>query len=214
MAIPNDQIMPTAHIKGNAVLGGIMKDVGDLLAAKLGLRPRYVVVAGDKVGAAMTEGRVDGVCRVLPNWIDGDFHWSPAFLPDGELIAARADAPAVTAIPALRYVPVGTVATFRYPRIAQVLGPQFRRDDAPSLEDILRRVDEGKLQYLLLGQHDFMYHQRQQRPPKLRGDLQFASYKTHCAFARTAPVPPAAIDRAIQAMVADGAIDRILNQYQ
>ncbi len=214
MAIPNDQIMPTAHFKGNVVVGGIMKDVGDALATKLGLRPRYVVVPGDKVGATLSEGRADGVCRVLPNWIDGDFHWTPAFLPDGELVAARVDAPAITSITALRYIPVGTVATFRYPRIANVLGPQFRRDDSPSLDDILRRVESGKLQYLLLGQHDFLYHQRQQRMPKLRGDLQFASYKTHCAFARTSPVPTAAIDRAIQAMVTDGAIERILSQYQ
>ncbi len=214
MAVPNDQIMPTVLFKGNVVAGGIMKDVGDLLAARLGLRASYVVVPGDKVGTALSEGRADAVCRVLPGWVDGDFYWSQAFLPDGELVAARADAPAITSLAALRNVPVGTVATFRYPRIAVVLGPQFRRADAPTLDAVLLRVEAGNLNYLLLGQYEFLYHQRQQRAPKLRGDIQFASYKTHCAFARTAPVSAADIDRAIQSMAADGAVERILKQYQ
>ncbi len=214
MAIPLDQVMPLAEFKGKQVTAGIMKDISEALVAKLGRKSRLVTMPGDKVGLSMQRGEADGTCRVLQSWIDGDFNWTPAFIPDGEFVAARTDAPPITSINSLRDVPVGTVATFRYPRIAQVLGSHFRREEAPTLELNIQKLAVGKLQYVLIGQYEMMYHQRTNREPKLRSDLKFATYSTHCAFAKSASVTQAEIDSAVNAMIADGAIEKILSRYR
>lgn len=214
MAIPLDQVMPLAEFKGKQVTGGIMKDISEALVARLGRKARLLTMPGDKVGQALQRGEADGTCRVLPTWIDGDFHWTAGFIPDGEMVAARIDAPPITSINSLRDVPVGTVATFRYPRIAQVLGSHFRREEAPSLELNIQKLAAGKLQYVLVGQYELLYHQHTNREPKLRSDLKFAAYNTHCAFARSAPVTPVDIDSAVNAMISDGTVEKILARYR
>jgi polar amino acid transport system substrate-binding protein len=214
MVAPADQMMPLAQFQHDALVGGILKDLGDLLAARLGRQPRYLVVPGDKVGAALQQGRADGVCYVLPFWIDGDFDWTQPFLPDEELVASREDAPPVRVITDLRDKPVGTIASYRYPRIAQVLGARFVREDAASMDMNMRRMQSGRVQYTIIGRLTLAYRLHVNQPPKLRADLVFSSFKAQCAFAHSAPAPFKEINGIINKLVDDGTVDQILSRYR
>lgn len=127
MIAPLDQAMPIVRFENGILTGGILKDLGDAMARRLGRRPVYISIDVPGVKQTLTSGRADGMCYVMPFWIDGDYHWSTPLLPDTEMVVARGDAPTIGSLRGLRNKPIGTVAGYRYPRIEQVLGKGFTR---------------------------------------------------------------------------------------
>ncbi|MGV7211252.1 substrate-binding periplasmic protein [Oxalobacteraceae bacterium A2-2] len=214
MVAPTDQAMPVVRFQDGVLAGGIIKDVGDLLAQRLGRRAVYVNAAPDGVTATLASGKADAMCYVMPGWIDGDYQWSAPLIPDAELIVASAAAPRLRSLKDLRGRQVGTVAGYRYPRIERVLGAHLLRADSGTMEQNLRQIAEGKVDYAIVGENTLAYRLRAEPSLKLRPDLVFAAFKTQCAFSRRARVPFADAARAIEAMARDGSVDQILARYR
>lgn len=214
MIAPTDHTMPLAQFQDGQLSGGILKDIGDAIGARLGQRVRYLSVNGENVGAALRQGRADGLCYVLPAWIDGDFHWSSPLIANAELVVARDGAPPVRALRDLQDKPVGTVAAYRYPRLQQVLGMHFMRSDSATMDKNLRQMALGKFQYTVLDKLTLDYLQRNEAAPRLRADLPFVTYKAPCAFARSSKVSGKELDRVIDGLRDDGSIERILARYR
>lgn len=214
MIAPTDHTMPLAQFQDGQLSGGILKDLGDAIGERLGQRVRYLSVNGENVGAALRQGRADGLCYVLPEWIDGDFHWSSPLIANAELVVARDGAPAIGALRDLQDKPVGTVAAYRYPRLQQVLGVHFMRSDSATMDKNLRQMALGKFQYTVLDKLTLDYLQRSEAAPRLRADLPFITYKAPCAFARSSKVPARELDRVIDGLRDDGSLERILARYR
>ncbi len=206
--------MPMAKFDKDVLTGGMLKEVGEAIANRVGRRARFLQVGVDQVSATLTQGKADGLCYVLPIWIDGDFDWSQPFLPDAELLAARADAPPIHSLADLRGKPVGTIIRYRYPRIEHVLGEQFVRVDSLTMERNLSNIANGTVQYAVVGQSVLAYQMRINKQLKLRPDLVFISFKAQCAFSRLAKVPFKELDEAINALVGDGTFEHILQRYR
>lgn len=214
MLAPLDQTMPIVRFNNGALDGGILKDMGDALAQRLGLRAVYLSVDVPGVMPALTSGRADAMCYVMPIWIDGDYDWSTPLLPDTELVVARADAPHLRSLKDLKDKPIGTVAGYRYPRVEQVLGKRFARIDSVSMDINVQQMVAGKAQYTVAGENTLNYLQRIHPTLKLRPELVFASFKTQCAFSRKSQVPFTDANRVIDAMLKEGVIDQILARYR
>jgi len=214
MLAPLDQTMPIVRFSNGALDGGILKDVGDVLAQRLGLRAVYLSVDVPGVTPALSSGRADAMCYVMPVWIDGDYDWSTPLLPDTELVVASADAPRLRSLNDLRDRPIGTVAGYRYPRLEKVLGKRFFRIDSASMDVNVQQMVAGKVQYTLAGENTLFYLQRIHPTLKLRPELVFATFKAQCAFSRKSQVPFTDANRVIDAMLKEGAIDQILARYR
>ncbi|QYF91745.1 transporter substrate-binding domain-containing protein [Massilia sp. PAMC28688] len=214
MIAPRNQSMPLAQFEGGHISGGILKDLGEALAARLGRHAVFTTVDGMRIPAALTAGEADGICYVRPIWIDGDYHWSQPLIPDAELVAARPGAPVLRSLLDLRDRPVATVAGYRYPRLEQVLGLRFQRLDSTTMEENLQLVLAGKARYTVVGKSTLAWHQKRNPQLRLRADLVFASFSAQCAFSRRSRVPPAEIDRAISSLVQDGSVTNILARYR
>lgn len=214
MLAPLDQSMPIVRFNNGMLAGGIVKDVGDALAQRLGRRAVYLSVDVAGVTPALSSGRADAMCYVLPFWIDGDYDWSTPLLPDAEMVVARADAPHVRSLKDLKDTPIGTVAGYRYPRVEQVLGKRFTRADAASMELNVQQMIAGTVQYTLAGESTLFYLQRIHPQLKLRPELVFSSFKAQCAFSRKSQVPFNDANRAIDALLKEGVIDQILARYR
>lgn len=210
---PRSQAMPLARIESGKLTGGILKDLGEALAARTGRRAVFVTVDSEQVAAALQAGKADGVCYVRPFWIDGDYHWTQALIPDAELVAAHPDAPPLRSLHDLRDRPVGTVVGYRYPRLEQVLGLRFQRHDSPTMEDNLRRIMDGTVRYTVVSQATLAWHKKRNPALRLRPELVFASYSAQCAFSRRTQVPFVEIERAINSLVRDGSMGAILARY-
>jgi polar amino acid transport system substrate-binding protein len=214
MIAPLNQTMPLAQFQNDKLTGGILKDLGEAIARRVGRHAVFVSVAGDQVAAALSAGKADGICYVRPFWIDGDFHWTLPVIPDAELVASLPEAPVVRSLLDLRDRPVGTVSGYRYPRVEQVLGLRFQRLDSATMEDNLRKMTQAGARHTVLGRSTMVYQLKINPALKLRPDLVIASFTAQCAFSRQSEVPFAEIDKAIRGMLADGTVKGILSRYR
>ncbi|HEX8612456.1 MAG TPA: transporter substrate-binding domain-containing protein [Telluria sp.] len=214
MIAPLNQTMPLAQFRNDKLSGGILKDLGDAIARRLGRGIAYVSVASEQVSEALTAGKADGICYVRPFWIDGHYDWSRPLIADAEVVASAQDAPPVRSLADLRDRPVGTVAGYRYPRVEQVLGLRFQRSESATMEDNLRKLMAGSVRHTVIGQSTMAYQMRINKALKLRQDLVYASFKAQCAFSKKAKVPFEELDQAINSLIADGSVDAILARYR
>jgi polar amino acid transport system substrate-binding protein len=214
MVAPLNQAMPLAQFESEKLTGGILKDLGDAIAQRLGRKPSYISVAGDQVGAVLSKGKADGICYVRPFWIDGTFDWTRPVIPDAELIASVPEAPVVRSLLDLRDRPVGTVLSYRYPRVEQVLGLRFQRRDSATMEENLKRMMEGSVRHTIIGQATLAYQMKVNKQLKLRPDLVFAAFSAQCAFSKRGNVAFADVNNAVNTLIDDGTVDAILARYR
>ena len=214
MLAPLNHVMPLARFHDHKLDGGILKDLGDAIARRMGRRAVYVSVAVDQVGPALEHGKADGLCYARPFWIDGDFDWSRPLIPDAELVASALDAPVVASLLDLRDRPVGTVAGYRYPRVEQVLGLRFQRRDAATMEQSLRAMTAGSTRHTVLNRATMLYQLKHNKSLKLRADLVLASFTAQCAFSKRSKLAFGDVDRAINTLIDDGSVEAILERYR
>lgn len=212
MLAPANHAMPIAQFHNGELSGGILWDLGEMIASRLGRSVRFVTVPSRRVSLALAHGDADGVCLVQPSWIDGPFQWSTEFIPTGGVVLARRDAPPIVRVGDLRGKKVGTVAGYRYRYLEPVLGKDFLRDDAPSVEHTLRKLSAGRTQYALMELSTAAWHVK--NDPALRMDLLYESSRARCAFSRESKVPFADLKRVTDAMLTDGSIDKIMARYR
>jgi len=212
MLAPSNHTMPIAAFQDGELSAGILKDLGEAIAARVGRRVRFVSVPSRRVALALSHGDADGVCLVQPQWIDGTFNWTEELIPSGGVVLARADAPPILRVSDLRGKKVGTVAGYRYLFVEPVLGKDFFRDDGPSGEHTLRKLVAGRTQYALMELTTAAWHVRNDR--NLRLDITYESSKARCAFSQLSKVPFGQIKRATGRMIADGSIDKIMARYR
>lgn len=211
---PTNHTMPLAQFQDGKLVAGIVKDLGEAIARRVGRTARFVETPSKRVSQALAQGRADGICYVLPNWIEGELDWSRAILPNSAVVAAHPAAPVIHALSELAGKPVGTVIGYRYAPLEAVLGAGFMRDDAPSMEHNLRKLAAGRRQYAIVEMASLEYLRRTDKSLHLRVDLEFISFKARCAFSRRAQVPFAELDRAIGALADDGSVEDILARYR
>jgi ABC-type amino acid transport substrate-binding protein len=206
--------MPLSRFEQGTLSGGILKDLGDALAQRLGRSARYLSVPPKRVPLMLQNGEADAVCYILPAWVPGTYHWSSPLLPGSGVLVARAEAAPVKTLAQLAGKPVGTVAGYRYKNFEAALGARFMRDDAPFMINNWQKLQAGRMQYAIMERMTVDYLLRENPAAKVRVDLEFEPIKANCAFSLKSRVPFAEADKAINAMLADGSIERILAQYR
>jgi polar amino acid transport system substrate-binding protein len=211
---PMNHAMPLAQFKDGRLSGGILMDLGVAIAQRLGRTARFVSVPSKRVSMVLSKGEADGVCYVMPHWIDGDFNWSRPLIPNRMLVVAHARAPLVGTVAALSGQPIGTVAGYRYPEMEAALGKGFVRDDAPNGELSISKLRAGRTRYAIMGESMFDYQRRNDASFQARSELVVASVTTQCAFSRTSTIPFAQVEHAINAMIEKGSVREILSHYR
>jgi polar amino acid transport system substrate-binding protein len=214
MLAPLNHTMPIARFAGSELTGGILKDIGEALAAKLGRSARFIAVPSRRVGMVLSSGAADGVCLVQPHWIDGDFRWSAELIPTGGAVLARSDAPPITHLDGLRGKKVGTVSGYRYRVIEPLLGIQFLRDDAPSAQHNLRKLLAGRTQYVLMELSSAAYQVKNDPTRSLRLDITYENDMARCAFSPRSAIPYAEIKRATDSIIAERGVEKIMARYR
>ncbi len=211
---PTNHAMPLAQFKDGRINNGILMELGVAIAHRLGRTARFVSVPSKRVSMVLAKGDADGVCYVMPHWIDGDFLWSRPLIPNRVLLIAHSAAPPVRALADLAGKKVGTVAGYRYPEFEEALGNRFIREDAPTSELTVSKLAAGRTNYAVIGQSMFDYQKRTDRTFTARAELVVISVTTRCAFSRLSKIPFAQVDKAINALADQGGIEEILSRYR
>lgn len=211
---PSSHTMPFASFDNGELTGGVMKDIGEALAKRMGYRARFLVVPGKRVASVLKMGEADGLCFVVPGWINGKFNWTQPWIPAAGVIVANASAPYIKSIKVLAGERLGTVLGYRYPEIEAILGKTMLRDDAPTALHSLNKLAAGRTRYAIADQMTIEYHLRMNPSAPMRVDYTYVKYKASCAFSPESTVKFADVEKALSGMAADGTIDSILSRYR
>lgn len=211
---PLNDSMPLARFENEILVGGIIKDLGDAIAARMGLPVRYVSLPSGRVSIGLSTGMADSLCYALPQWLTGEFYWSKPVIEDAEMIVTRADVPVLQDFGDLAGTRVGTVIAYHYPEVQAALGAAFLRDDAQNMELNIRKIVAGRLKYAIVEKLPFDYAARRAPMPSVRVDLVYAPVTARCALSQKSAIPFAAFDKAVDELIANGTVSRIMAAYR
>ncbi|MFG6416017.1 substrate-binding periplasmic protein [Roseateles sp. DC23W] len=207
--------MPQARVEDDRVIEGLHLDLGRALARRLGREIIARPVPRKRLAEALQRGEGDLLCDYQSAWVPGSFAWSRPFIPDQALLVSAATAPAPAGLGALAGLPVGTVRGYVYPEMSEALREGFRRDDAPDATTNLQKLQLGRISHALTGRRALEYQQRigalrlALHPP-----LVVSEVLAQCALSPTAAIGINALNSAIQGLVADGELNRLLARYR
>lgn len=211
---PLNHALPFADFKDGELSTGIVKDISEAVAARIGQRAEFVSVPPRRVAQVLTAGGADGVCYIGRGWIDGEFHWSPPVFEQVAVLATRADVPPPANLQALAGEPIGTVYGYRYTPLEPVLGSDFVRDDAPTMLINLRKLAAKRTRYAMTEQITLDFHIKRHPQDGLKVAMPMGQFPTYCVFTLAHALPLEKLDRAVRELVREGGVEKILARYR
>ncbi|MCE4539472.1 transporter substrate-binding domain-containing protein [Pelomonas sp. P7] len=215
MLVETSALMPQARIEGERVVEGLHLDLGQALGRRLGREVVARPVPRKRLAEALQRGEGDLLCDYQSDWLPGVFAWSRPFLPDQALLISAAVAPAPAQLSALAGEPIGTVRGYVYPEVSEALRGGFVREDAPDAVTNLQKLELGRVRHALTGRRVLEYQQRLGHVRlALHPPLVVSEVLAQCALSPSSPVGLAALNAAIQGLVAEGELNRLLARYR
>lgn len=215
LLVETSALMPHARIEGDRVVEGLNLDIGRALARRLGRELRAEPTPRKRLAEALQRGEGDLLCDYQSDWLPGAFAWSRPFIPDQALLVTAALVPAPANLAVLSGQPVGTVRGYVYPEMAETLRGDFRRDDAPDAVTNLRKLARGRVNHALTGRRVLEYEQRiGSFKLALHPPLVVSQVLAQCALSPSSPVGLAALNKAIQGLVGEGELARLMARYR
>ncbi|WXL24740.1 transporter substrate-binding domain-containing protein [Ectopseudomonas mendocina] len=216
-AVNDSWAMPMLRIENDRAVGGILFDLQQRLAAKVGRRARFVVLPHMRVERALNAGEIDVRCYVNPTWNNikhKRFVWTRPFMTQRDLLVSTK--PSNAQVEDLYKERVGTVLGFNYPRLDSLFkGGQIHREDARTQEQTLLKLVAGRFGYAITNERTFHWFNRQLSPDQqLHIHSVVASVPVSCVVRDEPDVPTARLLRAMDEMALDGEFEEILNAYR
>jgi polar amino acid transport system substrate-binding protein len=193
--------------------GGVIHDVSVELARRLGRQARFVTTSRKRIEDDLRVGRADALCYATPQWINAPLSWTIPFIPNGEVIVMRQEAPAIKSLSDLRGKTLGAVLGYAYPQL-QLAGGGITRDDAPSMQVNIRKLLTGRTQYAIVDSLSLAYEARTNSELTKMPTFATSQFKAQCGFATRLNIPTKQINDAVAGMERDRTLDRILARYR
>ncbi len=207
--------MPMARFERYRLVDGIHRDIGLALAAHMKRTPKFMSLPRKRIVRALADGKADVLCSYVPEWLDGSFHWTQAFIPIVEVLIADRSVERPRDIADLAGKPIGTVLGYSHPEMLELLGEGFVRADGPSTEANFRKVAAGRIKYALTGKSFLEWRIKQgDMPLLLHPPLVVKSYMGQCAVSPKGRAKLADVDHAIGHMLRDGTVNAIVARYR
>lgn len=215
MVVDTSAVMPEARSDGEVVRDGLHRDLSLAFARRLGRPVQMKAMPRKRIAQELEAGRADLVCDYQPAWLPGPFRWSRAFIPDQTVLVTAASRTAPEKLASVAGERVGTVLGYAYPEVADTLGAGFLRDDAPDAIANLRKLALGRVSHALTGRRllDYQRHIGSFTLP-VHPPLGVAEVLGQCALSPKSEVSLATLNAAIQGLVAEGELARILSRYR
>lgn len=215
LLVETSALMPHARIEGDRVVEGLNLDIGRALARRLGRELVAEPTPRKRLAEALQRGEGDLLCDYQSDWLPGAFAWSRPFIPDQALLVSAASVPAPVHLSDVSGQLVGTVRGYVYPEMADTLRGGFRRDDAPDGVTNLHKLARGRVSHALTGRRVLEYEQRiGQFKLALHPPLVVSQVLAQCALSPSSPVSLAALNKAIQGLVGEGELARLMARYR
>ncbi|MGQ3050857.1 MAG: substrate-binding periplasmic protein [Roseateles sp.] len=215
LLVESSALMPHARVDGDQVVEGLNLDIGLALSRRLGRELVAKPVPRKRLAEALQRGEGDLLCDYQSDWLPGAFAWSRPFIADQALLISAAAVPAPKGLVAVSGQPVGTVRGYVYPEMADMLRAGFLRDDAPDTVTNLEKLARGRVSHALTGRRVLEYQQRVGHfKLALHPPLVVSEVLAQCALSLSSSVGLAALNTAIQGLVNEGELARLMARYR
>lgn len=203
------------------VEGGLLADMGEQLARKLGTHAVQLTFSRRRLEDAVMTGAADISCYLSPSWSDRygkSGRWTLATLPQIERLVVGSGQPLPKAIPDdFAGKRVALILGYHYPRI-QPLFDQRRatRQDFTRVEQLFHAVEQGHADVLISSEAEILGYLNA-NPDRRRlftvGTVNFTVVKTQCLVSPASPWSLARIDAALASLVDSGELERLARRY-
>jgi ABC-type amino acid transport substrate-binding protein len=206
--------MPMAGFRDGRLAEGIHKDLGVALAARLGREADFLLLPRKRIAMALEAGQADVLCLYLPPWLPGNFQWTRGFFPVSEVVVTDTSVAQPHNLRDLNGKPVATVLGYYYPELEKAMGTGFIRDDGHSSSGNLRKMAAGRLHHAITQQSTLDYYLKVGEKLSLYPPLVVKHYKAQCAVSPQGSVNVNEVNKAIEQIVKDGSVSKIISNYQ
>ncbi|PRC94223.1 substrate-binding periplasmic protein [Solimicrobium silvestre] len=213
-AASTDNAMPLAEFHNNALDSGILKELGEAIGHELHLATLFISLPRNRLEAALISGEVDGACYIRPEWVEAQLNWSQPLIPNENLLATNPTLPQTMALKDVSGKTLGLVVGYKYPELDAALGSNYRRDDAPDMLHVIKKLLIGRELYAVVDRLSFEYQITKYPQLKQFSTLTISTFHTPCGFSLASKIPFTEIDNAINKLILDGTIDHILTRYR
>ncbi len=209
----NDNAMPLAEFRDYQPTQGILKDLGDAIAAAMHRKAKYIVVPRKRLDAALQHGVVDGVCYIRPEWVGTALNWSAPVIPNDILLVSSSDMPKPKRLEDVAGKTIGLVLGYKYPEL-DAIRDNYQREDAPNMPLNISKLLAGHVQYAVVDQMTLDYQQKLHPELARFARLPITKISASCGFSPASKIPIDEINRAIQQLAGKNAIEEILARYR
>jgi ABC-type amino acid transport substrate-binding protein len=211
--------MPLVDLRQQRVQGGLVPDLTQAVARRLGRKVQYVVLPRDQLDAVAQAGNADLRCYVRPAWsgVPEAYAWSGELFSVTNVVVGHAEVPDPEQLE--RLPPgsaVGATRAFRYPPLEPGFqAGTWRRDDAISQDKLMRKLVLKRHPYAVTDVLTLGWFLRQQPgAPLAPWRLVVSQEAIHCAVPKASPVDAALVLAAVEALRQSGDVPLILNRYR
>lgn len=216
-----EALEPFAIRYNHKLTGGMIKDIGDELAARMKHKPMYIELPTKRVAIMVTEGDAHISCLTNPKWEEKpeNYHWSPVLFEGSDNFLVRQDQKdSIKTISDLKGKRIGTYNGYVYSEEIMAL---FDRGEAESVQignlaTGVKLVAMGRLDTVI----DFgSIIEYEIKTLNLGQQLAIASidadvFDFHCSYSLKMPYDAEVLDAHILQMKQEGFFDKIQSKYR
>jgi polar amino acid transport system substrate-binding protein len=216
-AVSTGSAMPMTDFRDGVLVGGLLKDFGDVLAHELKMTPRYLPMPRKRVEGAVDSGQADLVCDLRPEWVDARrWQWSVTVFTNHMIVAGLEGKPAIRRTGELADRRIGTILGYRYPELEAALGKHFLRDEAANDNVNLDKLLHERFDYVITNALFFDFQRKTHAYRWRLGKQSFSitEFDTYCGAAAGARYDMPHINQAIVALRKRGELQAIMDRYR
>ncbi|WP_337883282.1 substrate-binding periplasmic protein [Chromobacterium haemolyticum] len=205
---------------GEHLRGGLSKDLGEMLAAELGLRPEFTLIARKRVESSIESGRVDIICNANPDWFGNAARlgWTHEIYPQLERPLTLKLPTELRQVGDLAGKRIVTIRGYTYPTLERFWrgSPALHNEEA-RIELLIKSVQKRLSDVAIVSELEFAAWARawpQDAAQFKLHSLVVTFMPTMCAVAPHSDIKVAQLNQAIDRLQKSGRIKAVLKTYQ
>lgn len=216
-SVSDSWAMPMIHIEHGQATAGILYDLQQRLAEKVGRRAEMLVLPRLRIREMLARGEIDVRCYINPAWLSESHHryiWSVPFMVQRDLLVGRSQQQ--VQLSRMQGETIGTVLGFAYPSLDPLFASgHLRRDDARTQELALAKLAARRYDYAISNELTLQWFNRQlPAGDKLQALQEVAADLVACIVRDAPDVPTMPLLRALVQMKQAGEFETILARYR
>lgn len=206
---------------GQTLKGGLSKELGEALAAEMGLKPQFVLLARKRVETSVESGQINVICNSNPEWFGNAARlgWSHEMYPQIERAISLRNSPDIRQTDDMAGMRIGTIKGYSYPTLEHLWNgnTHTRRVEELRLELLLKGLHKGLIDVTVNSELEYVQwakaNSQEAKEFKVSPAI-ITRMPTMCAISPRSPYSVEKFNQAIDSMHRNGKLKAILRNYQ